>query len=449
MPDTVLACRSSMLPTVTSNFSGVLDVVNSKGVQCALAAVLAIGAVTGSAQASAAPGGFYSTPTELPAAAGQLIRSEPASMLLRVPTATGGLPADSTRIMYRTADANGEPIAVTGTYFDPQAPWTGAGERPLVSVAIGTHGQGDQCAPSKLFGQVVNVDSHLAPMVEYESIAVNNLLLRGVAVVVTDYEGLGTEGVHTYVNRESEAHAVLDAVRAAQALPGTSIAPDGPVGFWGYSQGGGAAAAAAELAPQYAPELDVKGTYAGAPPADLFATLEEIDGSSLTGAIGYAINSLVEAYPELRPSLDVEINDRGRDMLARVADQCVAETAAAFGFQQTSSFTRSGEPLSVVLDRLPVARELLDRQRIGRLTPSAPALVQSGIQDDIVPFGQAAQLATDWCAAGATVQFTENAAPAMGRGLGVNHVAPMLLGLPEATQFMLDRFNGVPTAGNC
>ncbi|MFD1812323.1 lipase family protein [Rhodococcus gannanensis] len=420
-----------------------------KRARCAVVAALAVGLTAAAApQANAAPG-FYATPAELPASAGQLVRTEPASMLLRVPTATGGLPADATRIMYRTADANGAPIAVTGTYFDPQAPWGGAGERPLVGLAIGTHGQGDQCAPSKLFGQVLNVDEHLAPMVEYESIAVNNLLLRGVAVVVTDYEGLGTDGDHTYVNRVSEGQAVLDAVRAAQSLPGTSITPDGPVGFWGYSQGGGAAAAAAELAPRYAPELDVKGTYAGAPPADLFKTLEEIDGSSLTGAIGYTINSLVEAYPELQASLETEINDRGRDMLTRVAGQCIAETVAAFGYQRTSDFTNSGEPLSVVLDRMPVAKDLVDRQRIGRLTPSAPVLVQSGVADDIVPFGQAAQLAADWCSAGANVQFSPNDLPEVGGRLGVNHAAPMLLGLPEATQYMLDRFDGVPTSGNC
>ncbi|MFD4467029.1 lipase family protein [Rhodococcus sp. NPDC058505] len=423
--------------------------MNSRGVRGAVTAALVAGAaVAMSGQAAAAPD-FYRAPTELPDAAGALIRTEQAVLVPSVPTSTGGFPADSTRIMYRSTDANGKPIAVTGTYFDPQAPWTGAGERPLVSLAVGTHGQGDQCAPSKLFGQPLNVDEHLAPMVEYETLAVDNLLLRGIAVVVTDYEGLGTDGVHTYVNRAAQAHAVIDAARAARALPDTAITADGPVGFWGYSQGGGAAAAAAELAPQYAPDLDVRGAYAGAPPADLEATLEEIDGSSLTGAIGYSINSLVQAYPELLELLDTEINDRGRDMLARTATQCVPETAAAFGFQRTSDYTRSGEPLSVVLERMPLAKDLLARQRIGRLTPAAPVLIQSGVHDDVVPFGQAAQLAADWCDRGATVRFTENPLPALGTGVGVNHAAPMLLGLPEASQFMVDRFNGVPAAGTC
>ncbi|MFE3290723.1 lipase family protein [Rhodococcus sp. NPDC059234] len=414
----------------------------------AAAAALTLVALVGP-PASAAPD-FYAPPFPLASgAAGDLIRTEPAALAVRLPNATGGFPADATRIMYRSADANDAPIAVTGTYLNPQTPWTGTGARPLVSLAVGTHGQGDQCAPSKLLGQLVSMEPGHGPMPEYELLAINALLLQGIAVVVTDYEGLGTPGVHTYVNRAAEAHAVLDAARAVQRLPGTAITPHGPVGFWGYSQGGGAAAAAAELASSYAPELDVKGTYAGAPPADLAATLAQIDGSSLVGAIGYAINSLLQAYPELHETVDAQINDRGRAMLAEVANQCVTETAAAFGFQKTSDYTRSGEPLGVVLARLPLANELIDRQRIGRLTPSAPVLVQSGVRDDVVPFGQARELAADWCGRGATVQFTENPLPALAPGLGVNHAAPMVLGLPEATSFVLDRFNGRPVTGNC
>ncbi len=414
----------------------------------AVVAVLALGGMVAAVPATAAPD-FYATPPSLPATPGDLVRTTPAPLAIRVPGTNGGFPADATRIMYRSADANGSPIAVTGTYLNPQAPWTGAGERPLVSLAVGTHGQGDQCAPSRQFEGLVNIDSHLAPMVEYEAIAANTLLLNGIAVVVTDYEGLGTAGVHTYVNREAEAHAVIDAARAAQRLPNTVVSPDGPVGFWGYSQGGGAAAAAAELVSSYAPELDVKGTYAGAPTADLTAILEQVEGSSLAGVVGYAVNSLVQAYPQLQPMIDAEVNDRGREMLTRVADQCISETAAAYGFQRTSSFTRTGEPLSVVLDRLPLAKEILDRQRIGRLTPSAPVLVQSGTHDDVVPFGQARQLAADWCARGATVQFTENPLPEVGPGLGVNHLVPLLTGVPDASRYMVDRFNGLPAPTTC
>jgi hypothetical protein len=41
---------------------------------------------------------------------------------------------------------------------------------------------------------------------------------------------------------------MLDAARAAKRLPDTSLDLNAPLAFWGYSQGGGAAASASELA---------------------------------------------------------------------------------------------------------------------------------------------------------------------------------------------------------
>ena len=51
--------------------------------------------------------------------------------------------------------------------------------------------------------------------------------------------------MHTYMDRVSQAHAVLDSDRAARQLEGWDINADNPVIINGYSQGGGAAAAAA------------------------------------------------------------------------------------------------------------------------------------------------------------------------------------------------------------
>ncbi|QBJ96538.1 alpha/beta fold hydrolase [Rhodococcus sp. ABRD24] len=410
------------------------------------AVVMAVAVTVVVAPSATADPDFYLPPAQVPSgAAGDLIRSEPMPLAWQA----GTFPADATRIMYRSNDTHGVPNVITGTYFDPALPWPGPGSRPLVSMAAGTQGQGDQCAPSKTIGGVVQYSPPANVRLSYEAVFVNALLSRGIAVVLTDYEGLGTPGIHTYVNRASEAHAVLDAARAAKRLPGTGIVADGPVGFWGYSQGGGAAAAAVELAPEYAPDLDVRGAYAGAPPADLAATLERIDGTSLTGAIGYALNSIAQAYPESRPLIEAETNERGRAMLADVQDQCVAETLTRYGYQRSADFTRTGESLSTVLARQPLAVELLAEQRIGNRTPQAPVLIQAATNDDIVPFDQARQLAADWCARGTTVQFSENGLPPVTPGLAVNHGLPYVLGAPESVTWLTDRFAGRPAPNNC
>ncbi|MET8877079.1 DNA polymerase ligase N-terminal domain-containing protein [Nocardia sp. NPDC004604] len=54
-------------------------------------------------------------------------------------------------------------------------------------------------------------------------------------------------GPHDRINRRSEAHAVLDEARAAKKLSGTALTAMSLVAIAGYSQGGGGAAADAEL----------------------------------------------------------------------------------------------------------------------------------------------------------------------------------------------------------
>lgn len=405
---------------------------------------------SGSSTGSTVESDFYVPPSPLPAGSpGDVIRSEPSHLALSVPGIGGPLPGAATRIMYRSTDSNDAANAVTGTYIDPAAPWTGPGPRPLVVLAPGTQGQGDQCAPSKMLNNVITYTPPLGFMVEYEVLAAYSLLSQGYGVVITDYEGLGTPGAHTYVNRASEAHAVLDAARAAQNLQGTEISADGPVAAYGYSQGGGAAAAAAEIAGEYAPEIDLVGTYAGAPPADLKATLEQVDGTILTGVIGYTLNGLLNSDPGLQPIVDENINDAGKAMLNLVANQCVGETILNVGLHRTNEYTKTGEPLSVVLDRLPIAADILAKNKIGERTPNAPVLIQSGTSDDIVPHGQAVGLAGDWCGKGATVQLSAAQVPAIVPGSGAGHLIPDLLGLGEAQNWIKDRFYGVPAPSNC
>ena len=121
-------------------------------------------------------------------------------------------------------------------------------------------------------------------------------------------------------------------------LPDTSLDPHGPVAFWGYSQGGGAAASAAELASSYAPDLHVVGTYAGAPTADLKELFPYADGSALVGAVGYALNSVITTYPEFEDAIRATLTPRGADLLNKVQDQCIAETITKFMFRHLQPY---------------------------------------------------------------------------------------------------------------
>lgn len=135
---------------------------------------------------------FYTQPQPLPEGEpGDLIRFEPSRLVLEPSGQLGGYIATGTRIMYHSRDTRDRPIAVTGTYFEPDNPWPGEGPRPLIAFAAGTYGQGDQCAPSRLFNQGIHYSGGFDLTFNYEEGFVATMVARGFAVVVTDYEGLG------------------------------------------------------------------------------------------------------------------------------------------------------------------------------------------------------------------------------------------------------------------
>ena len=392
---------------------------------------------------------FYNPPTTLPTSDGTLIRSEPLPLALSLPGLDGStLPGTATRLMYKSTDSNDQPVAVTGAYIEPSADWSGDGPRPLVALAPGTLGQGDQCSASMGLEHPLALNSQTVS-VGYEDLAIYRLLAEGVAVVVTDYVGLGaTDRLHTYVNRIDEAHAVLDAVRAARSVTGASVTAGSPVGLYGYSQGGGATAAAAELQSSYAPDVTLAGTYAGAPPADLTSVTKAIDGSELAGALGWSLNGFLQSDPALKPLAEAHLNDAGKAALTDLSTMCVGDALFGYGYTQSSSWTTDGESISDIIASTPALKTFLDSQRIGTLKPSGPVRLATGVSDNLVPHAQARQLALDWCALGGDVTYKAVVLPGVGSAL-LNHFAPLLTDQGAAISWLTDRLAGEPTHSNC
>lgn len=340
-------------------------------------------------------------------------------------------------LTFASTKEDGALAPVGAVLYEPDAPWTGEGPRPTVVVAPGTVGQADRCAPSRT---VANDDDAHAGQAR-------TLMGEGYRVIVTDYIGLGGPGVHTYANRVEQGRTVLDAARAALAADG--LGPDSPVGLWGYSQGGGAAASAAEMAPSYAPELNIRATFAGAPPADLAEVLTQIDGSLIMGAIGYAVNGFLARNPELAPLMTQVLSPRGVETLAGLADDCIMDSVDRTGLRSTSGWTIDGRPLSEHFTEHPAIVEVLENNRIGRMAPQHPVMVINGSNDDVIPAAQAAQLAADWCALGTDVVYRADNIPPLAPGMAINHSLPMLAANDAALDFMAAAFAGESTGSTC
>jgi pimeloyl-ACP methyl ester carboxylesterase len=392
----------------------------------AASAVVALGTPTATAVVPEPPRpAFYEAPAVLPGANGAVIRSEKMTFLLDPLDATS-LVRNAQRVLYRTTNRAGEAIAVSGTVLVPTSPWIGLGTRPVIGYAPGTQGMADRCAPSRQFSEGI----------EYEGVGIEGLLQRGYAVAMPDYEGLGTVGIHTYMDRVSQGRATLDVVRAAQRLSGTGLTTSSPVGIMGYSQGGGAAASAVELAPTYAPDLRVKGAVVGAVPADLTRVASALDGGLYSAFAYFALRGLSASYDvDLSPYL----NDRGRAVSDQVETECVFDLLN-HAFVRSSTLSASGRPMSELMAVEPF-RSIVEAQRIGTIRPTVPVLVTHSALDDVIPYAVGKQMARSWCGKGANVRFSTNVAP--------GHVGGIVPQTVEALPFFEARFAGLPQVSNC
>jgi pimeloyl-ACP methyl ester carboxylesterase len=338
----------------------------------------------------------------------------------RAVSAPGFFYANTWIITYRSTSAIGTSITVSGTVIVPKG---ATASTPVVGYAPGTHGLGDSCAPSR----------HLEAGDETEGLLIHQYAVRGYAVAVTDYEGIGTPGEHTYMAGRSEGNATLDAVRAALKLPGTGLSASTKVAIVGYSQGGHGAGWAAQLAPTYAPALNIVAFAVGAPPADLRVVADHNDGGDNAGLVLAAGYGMDVTYPEL--DITPYLNDAGRAAIADIKDDCTEELQTKYSGMSMSDYTTED-----VLAR-PEWGARVDQQKLGGTTPRAPVLLYHSNGDEILPVQVSVDLRSAWCAGGGNVTFWRT-------NTGTHFVTAALMS-PSVTSWVADRLSGSVPTGNC
>jgi pimeloyl-ACP methyl ester carboxylesterase len=354
------------------------------------AAVLAVIAATGVVRQCSQDviehetvGTFNVLPDPLPAGApGELIRSE------RLFGAPDG--AIAWRVLYHSTDLDGAPMGVSGVVVAPTRP-APAGGWPVVSWAHPTTGASGSCAPSE------GLDPFLLMA------GLHELLDAGYVVVATDYPGMGADGPPSYLIGVSEGNSVIDAARAARAVPEAHAGTD--LYLWGHSQGGQAALFAAQLAPAYAPELQLHGVAVAAPAAELGQLLNDHRNDVSGVTIGsYAFDALVKVYgpKDPRVRLDAVLTDQGVAVVPKIAPRCllrdinalhdIAEPAVGNFFAVDPA---SAEPWAT----------LLAENTPGNAPIGVSILVAQGDADELVLPSATADLVRRLCAAGEHVTY--------------------------------------------
>lgn len=246
------------------------------------------------------------------AAPGTVISAKPLPHRLWIP----GTTSKAFKLTYVTTDARGRRARSTGTVFLPKgrAP---RGGWPVISWAHGTSGLGDSCAPSRVGPALPKRDRpYLA-----------NWMKEGYAVVASDYAGLGTPGLPAYLNGRSEAHNIVDIVKAGRAYTGELARKWVAIG---QSQGAGAAIYTARYATRFGGRgLDYRGAVGTGTPAYIENVVVALGPSfpQLSAAtdayMGYILASLRSVYPSL--GLEGILTDTGRDYLKQAESECVFE----------------------------------------------------------------------------------------------------------------------------
>jgi pimeloyl-ACP methyl ester carboxylesterase len=362
------------------------------------------------------PGAFYRPPDPLPdEPSGSLIRTETVDEL-----ANG---AEVQRMLYHSTDPDGDPIAVSGiAVIPPGEPPPGGW--PVVAWAHGTTGVASRCAPSLEGG----AGAARIP-------ALTDLTDAGYIVVATDYPGLGTAGPHPYLVGESEGRAVLDAIRAAHHLPGDGVSARSAV--FGHSQGGHATLFAAALAATYAPELELVGVAAMAPPTDLGVLLER-DISEVSGLVltALALDSWSKLYSDV--DLGTIVHDDVQGLVEKVGERCIETPEQSFADAPDLLVLRerflSADPADA-----PGWSTHLAANSPGSQPLSVPVLVSQGLVDTLVRPDITEEYVAQQCAAGASI--------ALDTYPGIGHFDLRTAAPPRVLAWLEARFAGTPQSG--
>ena len=329
----------------------------------------------------------------------------------------------TTQLLYITTDELGCRTISVVTVFQPLSGSTGNPIR-LFSYQTSYDALGSQCDPSYT----------LKAGTEGETGFITSLVNTGYTVIMADYEGEDA----AYGVGQLSGYETLDAVRAAERRLGVPEASTA-VAMVGYSGGAVATEFASELAPTYAPHLDIVGVAEGGIPVDLFHELSYINhpSSPWTGQIpsyldglarGFGIRDLYRLYtPE---GIKVATTDQ---------TQC----AGTFSGLTTDHIFK---PRYRDVAKLPVIVRIFDQTIMSRSgTPRGPLFIANGLSDKtgdgVTVTKDVQQLAYIYCHRGVPLELHIYK--------GLNHSAAGTPFFEQAQAFLARRFQDLPFHNGC
>ena len=324
-----------------------------------------------------APDAFYDPPPDVPRKPGALLRSEPLKDVT-LPAGVRGW-----RIFYATTVDDNTPATAAATVFAPTD--SPAGPRPVIAWEHATTGLLQKCMPSLLSAASKGIFER------------NRIVMAGWVVVATDYSFAEKDGPHPYLIGEGEARAVLDSVRAARQI--SELTLDRRTVVWGYSQGGHAALWTGIVGPRYAPELEILGVAAIAPPANIEKNLAmNVEADKRFGP--YLALSYSRFYPDI--TFEQALRPEALDAARQIVNFCCFLPPEDQERIKTLAATFDGPALATSSNKALQAR-------VEQNTPDgpiqAPVVIAQGLSDTVVPPSATDAYVEERCSAGQRLEY--------------------------------------------
>jgi hypothetical protein len=337
------------------------------------------------------------------------------------------VPVTSTQIVYRTTDELGQPTVAVTTVVTPVTGATGK----IISYQWAYDGLASNCDPSYAIQggtptEGTNADEQLFEV---------PMLAAGDTVVTSDYEGED----NAFAAGRQEGQITLDGIKAAENL--LALAPTTQVVLMGYSGGAIASDWAAELAPTYAPTLDLVGTALGGIAVDLNHNLTYVNGSQeWSGAIPAALIGIARAF---HINLTPYESSYGAKLLAQAGGTCLESDLGAY---PGLTYEKLLNPKYTNIDQIPAIVKPLNHLIMGSGgVPEEPFYMgvgdADGTGDDVMIDADDEALAQKYCGEGLPVQFTIYNKS--------DHGTAGEAFLPAAAEWAIQTLAGVPAHNGC
>jgi hypothetical protein len=410
----------------------------------AVAGLAGVTAPAAQAAATAARGSFHAYTGSTP-----LARIAPGTVLktrtLSYHVAGIALPVRVVQLLYRSADALGQPTANVTSVLEPPVP-------ALSPRVVSYQSFYDSLNPADEPSVQIAGDVTLGGLVtDAESVVIAPLLLQGDIVNVPDTEGQTADfssGPEYGVN-------TLNSIRAAANSPLTGVTKTTPVGLFGYSGGAIATDWAAQMAPSYAPDVNRQliGAAEGGVLVDPAHNLTYVDGSSIwAGVIPMSVIGIARGFHiDITPYL----NSYGRQLFSTLQKASIANV---LGQYPGLTFAQLVKPQYANPDSIPVLVKVENELDTGLLpSPTIPMFIGQGADgtlegtpgnkpgigpgDGVMIAGDVRTLARDFCASGTAVDYTQYDA--------LSHITTFPVWTPAALAWLGGLFAGSQAPNDC